>query len=164
VRSDRSSATGSLGAPEAQEGPATTVLIYVNTSKQVGHSDHLKVFAHAAAAETWLQENDPERVAFEYEILEWMRAAEAVNSSTLPIAIGAHLEGPNRSRKFAGIIRIGRRWFGRAHEFGLSSIRWPFHVTNNRERKREQDEKLDYHCGGYSPPTDAAVVMMLTIE
>jgi hypothetical protein len=34
-----------------------TVLIYVNTSKQVGDPDHLKVFAHAAAAETWLQEN-----------------------------------------------------------------------------------------------------------
>ena len=70
MSSGPSSATGSLGAPEAQEGPATTVLIYVNTSKQVGHSDHLKVFAHAAAAETWLQENDPERVAFEYEVLE----------------------------------------------------------------------------------------------
>jgi hypothetical protein len=32
----------------------TTVFIYVNTSKQVGDADHLKVFAHAAAAETWL--------------------------------------------------------------------------------------------------------------
>src|ERR1700675_85920 len=45
VSSGPSSATGSLGAPEAQEGPATTVLIHVNTSKQVGDSDHLKVFA-----------------------------------------------------------------------------------------------------------------------
>jgi hypothetical protein len=48
-----------------------TVLIYVNTSKQeVGDVDHLKVFANAAAAETWLQENDPEGVAFEYEVME----------------------------------------------------------------------------------------------
>jgi hypothetical protein len=47
-----------------------TVLIYVNTSKLVGDADHLKVFANAAAAETWLQENDPEGVAFEYEVLE----------------------------------------------------------------------------------------------
>jgi hypothetical protein len=47
-----------------------TVLIYVNTSKQVGDAEHLKVFAHADAAETWLQENDPEGVAFEYEVLE----------------------------------------------------------------------------------------------
>jgi hypothetical protein len=37
-----------------------TVLIYVDTSKQVGDSDHLKVFANADAAETWFEENDPE--------------------------------------------------------------------------------------------------------
>jgi hypothetical protein len=51
-----------------------------------------------------------------------IRLSDSVSISTLPIAIGSHLEGPNRSRKFAGIIRIGLRWFGRAHEFGLSSI------------------------------------------
>jgi hypothetical protein len=39
-----------------------TVLIYVNTSKQVGDADHLKVFANADAAETWFEENDPEGV------------------------------------------------------------------------------------------------------
>jgi hypothetical protein len=38
------------------------VLIYVNTSKQV--------FANPDAAETWFTENDPEGVAFEYEVLE----------------------------------------------------------------------------------------------
>jgi hypothetical protein len=59
-----------LGAPEAQEGPAMTVLIYVNTSKQVGDPEYLKVFANADAAETWLQENDPAGVAFECEVLE----------------------------------------------------------------------------------------------
>jgi hypothetical protein len=47
-----------------------TVLIYVNTSKPVGDPEHLKVFANADAAETWLQENDPEGIAFEYEVLE----------------------------------------------------------------------------------------------
>jgi len=36
-----------------------TVLIYVNTSKQVGDAEHLKVFANADAAETWFEENDP---------------------------------------------------------------------------------------------------------
>jgi hypothetical protein len=41
-----------------------TVWIYVNTSKQVGDKDHLKVFANEDAAETWLQENDSEGVAF----------------------------------------------------------------------------------------------------
>ena len=34
-----------LGQTEAQERPMT-VLIYVNTSKQVGDPDHLKVFAN----------------------------------------------------------------------------------------------------------------------
>jgi hypothetical protein len=47
-----------------------TVLIYVNTSKRVGDLDHLKVFANADAAENWFEENDPEGVAFEYEVIE----------------------------------------------------------------------------------------------
>ena len=47
-----------------------TVFVYVNTSKQVGDRDHLKVFASADAAETWFEQNDPEGVAFEYEVLE----------------------------------------------------------------------------------------------
>ena len=54
---------------EAQER-LMTVLIYVDTSKQVGDPDHLKVFANQDAAETWFEENDPEGVAFEYEVLE----------------------------------------------------------------------------------------------
>jgi hypothetical protein len=44
-----------------------TVFIYVETSKQVGDRDHLKIFANA---EAWLEENEPEGVAFEYEVLE----------------------------------------------------------------------------------------------
>jgi hypothetical protein len=36
------------------------VFIYVDTSKEVGDPDHLKVFANAAAAEAWFTENDPE--------------------------------------------------------------------------------------------------------
>jgi hypothetical protein len=56
--------------PEAQEGPAMTVLIYVNTSKQVGDPEHLKVLTNPVVAETWLQENDPEGVVFDYEVLE----------------------------------------------------------------------------------------------
>jgi hypothetical protein len=47
-----------------------TVFVYVNTSKQVGDKDHIKVFANADAAETWFEQNDPEGVAFEYEVLE----------------------------------------------------------------------------------------------
>jgi hypothetical protein len=33
-----------------------TVLIFVDTSKQVGDVDHLKVFANQNAAETWFAE------------------------------------------------------------------------------------------------------------
>jgi hypothetical protein len=58
-----------VGKEKTKEGPMT-VMIYVDTSKQVGDKDHLKVFANQDAAETWLQENDPEGVAFEYEVLE----------------------------------------------------------------------------------------------
>jgi hypothetical protein len=47
-----------------------TMLIYVDTSKQVGDLDHLKVFANADAAEAWFAENDPEGVALEYEVIQ----------------------------------------------------------------------------------------------
>jgi hypothetical protein len=47
-----------------------TVWIYVDTSKDVGDPDHLKVFASPDAADAWLAENDPEGVAFEYDVLD----------------------------------------------------------------------------------------------
>ena len=37
----------------------TTVWIYVDTSKDVGNRDHLKVFADQAAAEAWFRKHDP---------------------------------------------------------------------------------------------------------
>jgi hypothetical protein len=46
-----------------------TVWIYVDTSKQVGDVDHLKVFANPVLADEWFEENDPEGVAFEYEVI-----------------------------------------------------------------------------------------------
>jgi hypothetical protein len=45
-----------------------TVFVYVNTSEQVGDAEHIKVFADTDAAEKWFEENDPEGVAFEYEV------------------------------------------------------------------------------------------------
>jgi hypothetical protein len=45
-----------------------TPFIYVNT--KVGDAEHLRVFANSDAAETWSEQNDPEGVAFEYEVLE----------------------------------------------------------------------------------------------
>ena len=47
-----------------------SVFVYVDTSKQVGDPEHIKVFANQDAAETWLAENDPEGVAFEYLVLD----------------------------------------------------------------------------------------------
>jgi hypothetical protein len=47
-----------------------TVFVYVNTSKQVGDPEHIKVFATVHAAGTWFEENDPEGVAFEYPVLQ----------------------------------------------------------------------------------------------
>jgi hypothetical protein len=46
-----------------------TVLIYVDTRKQLEDPEHLKSFADADTGETWFAENDPEGVAFEYEVL-----------------------------------------------------------------------------------------------
>ena len=46
------------------------VLIYVDTSKEVGDRDHLKVFANELAANRWFEDNDPLGVAFEYEVQE----------------------------------------------------------------------------------------------
>ena len=48
----------------------TTVWIYVDTSKEVGDVDHLKVFATSELADAWFKENDPEGVAFAYEVME----------------------------------------------------------------------------------------------
>jgi hypothetical protein len=56
-----------------------TVLIYVDTSKQVGDRDHLKVFANSDAAETWFEGNDPEGVASEYDVLELMASAAGMS-------------------------------------------------------------------------------------
>ena len=47
-----------------------TVFVYVNTNVPVGQPEHVKLFANQDAAETWFAENDPEGVAFEYEVLE----------------------------------------------------------------------------------------------
>lgn len=47
-----------------------TVWIYVDTSKQVGDPDQIKVFETIEAAEAWFEENDPEGVAFAYPLIE----------------------------------------------------------------------------------------------
>jgi hypothetical protein len=43
--------------------------VYVSTNKQVGDAEHIKTFANQDTAKTWFEENDPEGVAFEYEVI-----------------------------------------------------------------------------------------------
>jgi hypothetical protein len=46
------------------------VWIYINTSKQVGDPDHVKVFADVDSADAWFKVHNPEGVAFEYPVIE----------------------------------------------------------------------------------------------
>jgi len=59
-----------------------TVRIYVDTSKQVGDLDHLKVFAAPETADEWFKEHDPEGVAFGYEVKGYPAAAAAAAAGT----------------------------------------------------------------------------------
>jgi hypothetical protein len=45
-------------------------VFYVNTAVQVGDVEHVKLLATEDAAKAWLDENDPEGVAFEYDVLD----------------------------------------------------------------------------------------------
>jgi len=58
----------------------TTVWIYVDTSKDVGDRDHLKVFEREAAAKRMAQANDPEGVAFEYDVWDRHPAGSRASS------------------------------------------------------------------------------------
>jgi len=37
-----------------------TVFVYVNTSRQIGDAEHIKLFATREAADIWFAEDDPE--------------------------------------------------------------------------------------------------------
>jgi hypothetical protein len=52
-----------------------TVWIYVDTAKQVGDRNHLKVFSSEDDPEKWFAANDPEGVAFEYRLRAQAKAA-----------------------------------------------------------------------------------------
>ena len=53
-------------------GALMTVWIYVDTSKEVGDADHLKVFANEDVADAWFRDNDQEGVAFAYPIIRYV--------------------------------------------------------------------------------------------
>jgi hypothetical protein len=58
-----------IGGAEISRGTSNDSPHLRQHEQQVGDADHLKVFANTNAAETWFEENDPEGVAFEYEVL-----------------------------------------------------------------------------------------------
>ena len=60
-----------------------TVLIHVNTSKQVGDLEHLKVFANVDAAETWFKENDPEGVARCDRMTSWRKSLRQITQRNI---------------------------------------------------------------------------------
>ena len=72
---------------------STTVWAYVDTRKQVGDRNYLKVFTSADAAEIWFEENDPEGVAFEYEVIGTFAVKES--------EIGFRFQPPKPNRKKA---------------------------------------------------------------
>ena len=47
-----------------------TVWIYISTDALPGDVDYVQVFASEEAANRWIEENDPEGVAFEYPVQE----------------------------------------------------------------------------------------------
>jgi hypothetical protein len=65
----------------------TTVWIYVDTSKEVGDIDHLKVFATADAAEKWFEDNDPIGVAFEYEVEGYPSGTAGTLAPSAPLSL-----------------------------------------------------------------------------
>ena len=46
-----------------------SVWIYIDSRFLPGDKNHLKVFGTREAADLWLAENDPEGVAFEYDVV-----------------------------------------------------------------------------------------------
>ena len=46
-----------------------TVWVYVNTSKQVGDPEYLKIFSDPDIARRWFARFDPKGVAFEYSVI-----------------------------------------------------------------------------------------------
>jgi hypothetical protein len=72
-RGDVRNETADFSGLRAQEAPEIerdqmTVLIYVDTSKQVGDSTTSRC-SPTEAAESWFEKDDPEGVAFEYPVI-----------------------------------------------------------------------------------------------
>ena len=58
-----------------------TVWIYVDTSREVGDGDHLKVFANEDVADAWFRYNGPEGAAFVYPVIRYVPPPAASNEN-----------------------------------------------------------------------------------
>src|SRR5438445_11582739 len=99
-----------------------TVWIYVDTSRDLGDAEHLKVFANEAAAEAWFRENDPEGVAFQYEVIGRGTAEPAKSAGTIgnDPALGCMSGG--RTSETVSARAVPRRRWGRF--FGATRLLW----------------------------------------
>jgi hypothetical protein len=100
-----------------------TVFVYVNTAKPVGDAEHIKVFSSIDAAEKWFEENDPEGVAFEYEVNEphqpqdHLRRASDRGAAGHLAVLRIALTGPpvHAGRTLAPNLKHYDRTYGHAH-------------------------------------------------
>lgn len=74
-----------------------TVWIYIDTHKVIGDKEHLKVFATADAAEAWFDENDPEGIAFEYDVIGSGRTAGGTSTRKQGAARAAAIAAKDES-------------------------------------------------------------------
>ena len=90
-----------------------TVLIYVDTSKQAGDPDHLKVFANADAAEKWFEENEATQLSRPYESHSEMALA-TITMMTMTKPVSSHgmslrSRGVTRPSSYCGALKPGDR-------------------------------------------------------
>jgi hypothetical protein len=79
-----------------------TVWVYVNTSKQVGDIDHLKIFASEDAANHWFAEHDHEGVAFKYEVIG-TQALLSEGQEMQPALVQWHSVSAGNNRHFESV-------------------------------------------------------------
>ena len=78
-----------------------TVFVYVNTSKQVGDPEYVKVFATTDAAEKWFEENDPEGVT----VIQPVRNRNESNERRF--SLGEAKQNPGRSFNEEDYVGLG---------------------------------------------------------
>jgi hypothetical protein len=109
-RADRQKVNEAVRRHDEARRAGRTVWLYLKdyqggTSRGTGDPELVKVFGSAQGAEKWLEENDPEGVAWEYE-LEGGQAQQSIwlyapnpSRERLGIAIGSSSSPPKNARK-----------------------------------------------------------------